>query len=170
MEPIYSVKYKLTEEQYKKCLVSSKIVKLPGIRVIIETVLLVLVIAYQIYLILTSSETFFSRYLIIGAGVILGLALWIMPYWDLNRKSKSLAANSSGVAISVYEDKLEIGEGGGLWEIPLDNSHDRSKSDGELFLIHHSHQHLPVLVSAFEGENGAAAMAAIEHGVTEEEI
>ena len=170
MEPIYSVKYKLTEEQYKKCLIYAKIVRKPGIRVIIETALLVLVTAYQIYLSLTEPGVVVTRFLIIGVSLVLGFALWVMPFWDLKRKSKSLAASSSGVAVSVYEDKLEIGEGGGLWEIPLDGSHTRSKNDGELFLVHHNHQHLPVLLSAFEGEGGADAIAAIEQGVIEEKI
>ncbi len=123
-QPGIKFKYSLTQEDIYSCLKNMKIFRTSGVRAAIETVL-VAACAVPSVVQLFSAENLrsfnISNFLFPVICLLLIVAIWLVPYFTLKKRAKE-QADGKMITVEVYPDEINIGEGEGKWEIPLDGT------------------------------------------------
>ena len=65
--------------------------------------------------------------------LLLIAVIWIVPYQGIKKKARR-TADGKEIKLSIYPDVIEIGEGNGYWEIPLDGACEWSRQSNMIFL------------------------------------
>lgn len=125
------INYTLREDEIYECLKRSGFIKTTGKRAAVETVILgVLAVAFfAAYLVQKITDP-----LIFSVICLLLIAvIWIVPYQGIKKKARR-TADGKEIKLSIYPDVIEIGEGSGYWEIPLDGACEWSRQNNMIFL------------------------------------
>ncbi|MGI6261079.1 MAG: YcxB family protein [Acutalibacteraceae bacterium] len=113
------IHFRLTEEQIYRALRSRGVFRTQGARAVVQTVLLAVL-----------GAGFLVSYFCYhdGSGLFLGIVsfaviamIWLVPWLGLRSRARG-AVPEKEVCVALAPENLTIGEGGGMWEFPLDGS------------------------------------------------
>ena len=143
------LRFCLTEEQLYRAMRSRGIFRTQGARAIVQTTLLAVL-----------GVGFFISYFCYrdGSGLFLGIVsfaviamIWLVPWLGLRSRARR-AAPKQEVCVALAPKHLTVGEGGGMWEFPLDGSGFCWQTE-ELLLLETSFGRMTVIPkSAFSAE------------------
>ncbi len=123
--------YTLRQDEIYECLRKSGFIKTTGKRAAIETVILgvLAVVFFAAYVVQKATDP-----LIFSIICLLLIAIiWIVPYQGIKNKARR-TADGKEIKLSIYPDVIEIGEGEGYWEIPLDGTCEWTRQSNMIFL------------------------------------
>ena len=111
--------YILTQDEIFSCLKESGICKTTGRRAVVESIIL-----GALFLLFGCSYFMgHDKNALVFAAISLLLIpiIWLVPYFGIKKRARELA-DGKEIEIEIYPDVIEIGNGEGYWEIPLDGT------------------------------------------------
>jgi hypothetical protein len=126
------VRYVLEKDEILTCLKHSGFYKTTGLRAIIETI--VLAIAFLIFFASFCVYTTVNNLVMSIVSLLLIAAIWLVPNIGMKKRSEELA-DGREIAMQIYPDEIQIGEGTRAWSIELDGTSRLAEFDGVIAIF-----------------------------------
>ena len=123
------VSYILNKEEILTCLKHSGFYKTTGLRAVVETV--VLGLAFLIFFASFCVYTTANNLVMSILSLLLIGAIWLVPHIGMKRRAEELA-DGREIAMQIFPDEIQIGEGSRAWSIELDGTSRLAEMDGIL--------------------------------------
>lgn len=126
------VRYVLEKDEILTCLKHSGFYKTTGLRAIIETI--VLAIAFLIFFASFCVYATANNLVMSIVSLLLIAAIWLVPNIGMKKRSEELA-DGREIAMQIYPDEIQIGEGTHAWSIELDGTSRLAEFDGVIAIF-----------------------------------
>lgn len=123
------VRYTLGKEEILTCLKHSGFYKTTGLRAIVETI--VLALAFLIFFASFCVYTTANNLVMSIVSLLLIGAIWLVPHIGMKKRAEELA-DGTEIAMQIFPDEIQIGEGKRAWSIELDGTSRLAEFDGML--------------------------------------